>query len=116
MSESSDEKPSPVSSDFLHDYLQKTDLSTTTSLNQFAKDHHISRDENETDEAFTKRVKKINYLNLAQQLIRNSSQHVNTRQITKPELKSPTHVRIFYFYKFIFLLFLEIIIKTSCST
>ena len=85
-----DEKPS---SDFLHEYLQKTDLSTTTSLNQFVKDHQITREENETEEAFTKRVKKINYLNLAQQLIRNSAQHNHSRQITKPEVKSSTHVR-----------------------
>ena len=82
----------PSSTDFLHEYLQKTDLSTRTSLNQFIKDHHISRDENESDEAFTKRVKKINYLNLAQQLIRNSSHAPNARQIAKPESKSPTHV------------------------
>jgi hypothetical protein len=87
------EKPSTSSSDFLHDYLQKTDLSTTASLDQFVKEHHISRDENESDEAFTKRVKKINYLNLAQQLIRNSSQNTNTRQIYKHELKSPENVR-----------------------
>ncbi|CAF3215851.1 unnamed protein product [Rotaria sp. Silwood2] len=85
-------KSSTSSSDFLHEYLQKTNLSTTASLNQFIKDHHISRDENETDEAFTKRVKKINYLNLAQQLIRNSSsQNSNTRQIIKPEIKSSNH-------------------------
>ncbi|CAF3673965.1 unnamed protein product [Rotaria sordida] len=84
-------KSSTSSSDFLHEYLQKTNLSTTASLNQFIKDHHISRDENETDEAFTKRVKKINYLNLAQQLIRSSSQNTNTRQIIKPELKSLNH-------------------------
>ncbi|CAF1551773.1 unnamed protein product [Rotaria sp. Silwood1] len=84
-------KSSTTSSDFLHEYLQKTNLSTTASLNQFIKDHHISRDENETDEAFTKRVKKINYLNLAQQLIRNSSQNSTTRQIIKPELKSLNH-------------------------
>ncbi|CAF0890043.1 unnamed protein product [Adineta ricciae] len=83
-----DEKPS---SDFLHEYLQKTDLSTTTSLNQFVKDHQITREENETEEAFTKRVKKINYLNLAQQLIRNSAQHTHSRQIIKPEVKSSTH-------------------------
>jgi hypothetical protein len=111
MLESTEEKPSPSSSDFLHEYLQKTDLSTTASLNQFIKDHHISRDENETDEAFTKRVKKINYLNLAQQLIRNSSQNPNTRQINKSELKSPNHVRIFYLSKIIsacFFLFLRI--------
>ncbi|CAF0974932.1 unnamed protein product [Adineta ricciae] len=82
-----DEKPS---SDFLHEYLQKTDLSTTTSLNQFVKDHQITREENETEEAFTKRVKKINYLNLAQQLIRNSAQHNHSRQIIKPEVKSST--------------------------
>jgi hypothetical protein len=93
MLETNEEKPSPSTSDFLHEYLQKTNLSTTASLNQFAKDHHIARDENETDEAFTKRVKKINYLNLAQQLIRNSSQNGTTRQIIKPELKSPNHVR-----------------------
>ncbi|CAF3634662.1 unnamed protein product [Rotaria socialis] len=84
-------KPSISSSDFLHEYLQKTNLSTTASLNKFIKDHDISRDENETDEAFTKRVKKINYLNLAQQLIRNSSQNGTSRQMTKPELKSPKH-------------------------
>ncbi|UJR31484.1 hypothetical protein I4U23_018973 [Adineta vaga] len=95
MSESNEnvitEEKSSSSSDFLHDYLQKTDLSTTTSLNQFIKDHQIIRNENETDEAFTKRVKKINYLNLAQQLIRNSSHNTNSRQINKPEVKSPTH-------------------------
>ncbi|CAF4018629.1 unnamed protein product, partial [Rotaria magnacalcarata] len=90
MSEQS-EKPSISSSDFLHEYLQKTNLSTTASLNKFIKDHDIARDENETDEAFTKRVKKINYLNLAQQLIRNSSQNGTSRQMTKPELKSPKH-------------------------
>ncbi len=95
MLEPNEEKLSPSTSDFLHEYLQKTDLSTTTSLNQFVKDHQISRDENETDEAFTKRVKKLNYLNLAQQLIRNSSQNTTTRQIIKPEFKSPKHVRIF---------------------
>ena len=93
MLEPNEEKPSPSTSDFLHEYLQKTDLSTTTSLNQFVKDHQISRDENETDEAFTKRVKKMNYLNLAQQLIRNSSQNINTRQIYKHVLKSPENVR-----------------------
>ena len=90
MLETNEDKSPTSSSDFLHEYLQKTDLSTTANLNQFIKDHHIARDENETDEAFTKRVKKINYLNLAQQLIRNSSQTPNTRQINKPE-----HVRIF---------------------
>jgi hypothetical protein len=96
MLEPNEEKLSPSTSDFLHEYLQKTDLSTTTSLNQFVKDHQISRDENETDEAFTKRVKKLNYLNLAQQLIRHSSQNgTTTRQIIKSELKSPNHVRIF---------------------
>jgi hypothetical protein len=92
MLETNEAKSSTSSSDFLHEYLQKTDLSTTASLNQFIKDHHISRDENETDEAFTKRVKKINYLNLAQQLIRNRSQNLHTRQIVKSELKSPKHV------------------------
>ena len=84
-----EERPSVASSDFLHDYLQKTDLSNTASLNQFVREHQIARDENETDEAFTKRVKKINYLNLAQQLIRQSSQHATNRQIPK----SPAHVR-----------------------
>jgi hypothetical protein len=97
MLESNEEKPSSSTSDFLHEYLQKTNLSTTASLNQFIKDHHISRDENETDEAFTKRVKKINYLNLAQQLIRNSSQNSTIRQINKPDLKPPNHVRIYFF-------------------
>lgn len=86
-----EEKPAVASSDFLHEYLQKTDLSNTASLNQFVREHHIAREENETDEAFTKRVKKINYLNLAQQLIRQSTQHANTRQIPKSESKSPTH-------------------------
>jgi hypothetical protein len=85
MIETTEEKSSTSKSDFLHDYLQKTDLSTTASLNQFAKDHHIFREENETDETFTKRVKKINYLNLAQKLIRNSSQISTTRQIIKPD-------------------------------
>jgi hypothetical protein len=85
MIETTDEKPSTSTSDFLHDCLQKSDLSTAASLNQFAKDHRISREENETDEAFTKRVKKMNYLNLAQQLIRNSGQISTTRQIIKPD-------------------------------
>lgn len=80
---SNDEK----SSDFLHDYLQKTDLSSRATLNQYAQEHRISREENETDEDFTKRVKKINYLNLAQQLIRQSA-----RSTTKSsDVKSPTH-------------------------
>lgn len=93
MIETTDEKPSTsTTSDFLHDYLQKTDLSTSASLNQYARDHQISRDENETDEAFTKRVKKINYLNLAQQLIRHSNQTSNTRQINKPDCKPIDHV------------------------
>ena len=85
MIETTDEKPSTATSDFFHDCLQKSDLSTAASLNQFAKDHRISREENETDEAFTKRVKKMNYLNLAQQLIRNSSQISTTRQIIKSD-------------------------------
>lgn len=92
MTETTDEKTSTSTSDFLHEYLQKTDLSTTASLNQYARDHQISRDENETDEAFTKRVKKINYLNLAQQLIRHSNQTSNTRQINKPDFKPIEHV------------------------
>jgi hypothetical protein len=105
MIETTEEKPSISTSDFLHEYLQKTDLSTTASLNQFAKDHHISRDDNETDEAFTKRVKKINYLNLAQQLIRNSSQTTTTRQIIKPDLKSSDHVREYQLKKRMFSFF-----------
>lgn len=87
MSETTDDKPSSSKSDFLHDYLQKTDLSNAASLNQYVKDHQITRDENETDEAFTKRVKKINYLNLAQQLIRHSNQTTHARQITKTDFK-----------------------------
>lgn len=90
---SSEGKSSISSSDFLHEYLQKTNLSTTASLNQFIKDNDISREENETDEAFTKRVKKINYLNLAQQLIRNSTHNGTSRQICKSQTKSPNHVR-----------------------
>lgn len=99
---STDEKPSISSSDFLHEYLQKTDLSTTASLNQYVKDNQILRGENETDEAFTKRVKKQNYLNLAQKLIRNSSQYTNTRSVVKPEIKSIEDVSIvfsFFFYQ-----------------
>lgn len=96
MYETNEEKPSPSTSDFLHEYLGKSNLSSTASINQFVKEHQISRDENETDEAFTKRVKKINYLNLAQQLIRNSSTNPTSRQIIKSEPKSPTHVRIFF--------------------
>lgn len=100
MSESNEQTPiEGKSSEFLHEYLQKTNLSTKASLNQYVKDNQISRDANETDEEFTKRVKKINYLNLAQQLIRNSSQHSNGRQINKTELKSPTHVRISFINK-----------------
>jgi hypothetical protein len=117
MLESNEEKSCSPPSDFLHEYLQKTDLSTTASLNQFIKDHHISRDENETNEAFIKRVKKINYLNLAQQLIRNSSQNANTRQIIKPDLKSPINVIKYLFIEIksiLFLLFvLGFIIKTN---
>ena len=85
------DKPAATSSDFLHDYLQKTDLSSSTSLKQFAQEHRIARAENESDEAFTKRVKKINYLNLAQQLIRHSTQ---SRPMGKHEPPSPIHVRL----------------------
>ena len=87
MIELTDDKTSTSKSDFLHDYLQKTDLSNAASLNQYAKDHRIARDENESDEAFTKRVKKINYLSLAQQLIRHSNQTTHVRQITKTDFK-----------------------------
>lgn len=75
------------SSEFLHEYLQKTDLSSRTMLNQYAREHQITREENESDEAFTKRVKKQNYLNLAQQLIRQS-----TRPTAKSDSKSPVKV------------------------
>lgn len=114
MNEMNEEKPSPSTSDFLHEYLQKTNLSTKASLNQFAKDHQILRDENETEEAFTKRVKKMNYLNLAQQLIRNSNH-------SRPTIKSPTHVKIISFSnevkKINSNLYLGyIIIKTTCAT
>ena len=106
MLEMTEEKPSPSTSDFLHEYLQKTNLSSTASINQFVKEHQILRDENETDEAFTKRVKKINYLNLAQQLIRNSSHASTTRQIVKSESKSPDHVRsLFHILQRNYLLF-----------
>ena len=99
MSEMTEEKPSTSNSDFLHDYLQKSNLSTTASLNQFIKDHQIHREENETDEAFTKRVKKINYLNLAQQLIRQSSNTPRQININKhSDLKSPIQVNRFFFF------------------
>lgn len=87
MTETTDDKTTTTKSDFLHDYLQKTDLSNAASLNQYVKDHQIARDENETDEAFIKRVKKINYLNLAQQLIRHSNQTTHVRQISKTDFK-----------------------------
>ena len=92
---SNEEKPFISSSHFLHEYLPSTNLLTRASLNQFAKDHQISRDENETDEAFTKRIKKLSYLNLAQQLIRHSSQNAQTCQIVKSDLKLSNHVSIF---------------------
>ena len=85
---------------FMNTYKEQIYRRERVSIN-FAKDHQISRDENETDEAFTKRLKKINYLNLAQQLIRNSNQsgQTKTRQIVKSDLKSSNNVSIFILYR-----------------
>lgn len=72
-----EEKPK----DFLHEYLQKSILSDAKSLNKFATENQIDREVNETDEAYVKRLKKINYLNLAQELIRQSNQKSSTDQV-----------------------------------
>ncbi|CAF1543982.1 unnamed protein product [Didymodactylos carnosus] len=60
----------------LSDYLNKTDLSNPTNLNSFIKENHIIRWDHESEQEFAKRVKKINYLNLAQQLICNNTKKV----------------------------------------